>query len=187
MCSRICNAAGAIGSAGSRRCATRARALIAQDAALRPRFALRLSRPGIGEISALQVRGELALLAPELTVRPWVAHSGLDPAHHDSGSSVHQRSRISRAGNRYLRRALYMPALVAVRHDPHQRAFYPSLGARHKAKRQALLAVARKRLHAIFGRFRRGAAYDGSRLFPQLGLAAAVAIPPKKSLYGSWA
>jgi transposase len=145
-------------------------ALIAQDAELHSRFALLLSMPGIGEISALNLLGELALLAPGLTVRQWVAHSGLDPAHHESGTSVHQRSRISRAGNRYLRRALYMPALVAVRHDPCLRAFYQVLLARHKAKLQALIAVARKMLHAIFGMFRWRTAYDGSRLFPALEL-----------------
>lgn len=144
--------------------------LIEQDAELRPRFALLLSMPGIGEISALNLLGELALLAPGLTVRQWVAHSGLDPAHHDSGSSVHKPSRISRAGNRYLRRALYMPALVAVRHDPHLRAFYQTLLARHKAKLQALMAVARKMLHAIFGMFRWRTDYDGSRLLPQIQL-----------------
>jgi transposase len=148
-------------------------AVIAQDAELRPRFALLLSIPGIGEISALNLLGELALLAPGLTVRQWVAHSGLDPAHHESGTSVHQRSRISRAGNRYLRRALYMPALVAVRHDPSLRTFYQSLLARHKAKLQALVAVARKMLHAIFGMFRWHTAYDGSRLFPAIDLASA--------------
>lgn len=148
-------------------------ALLDQDAELRPRFALLLSLPGIGEVSALHLLGELALLAPSLSVRQWVAHSGLDPAHHDSGSSVHKPSRISRAGNRYLRRALYMPALVAVRHDPHLRAFYQALLARHKAKLQALLAVARKMLHAIFGMFRTGTGYDGSRLLPKLKLAAA--------------
>lgn len=148
-------------------------ALIALDAELRPRLALLLSMPGVGEVSAMNLLGELALLAPTLSVRQWVAHSGLDPAHHDSGSSVHKRSRISRAGNRYLRRALYMPALVAVRHDPHLRAFYQVLVARHKAKLQALMAVARKMLHAIFGMFRWRTAYDGSRLFPALELAAA--------------
>ncbi len=125
------------------------------------------------DVSALNLLGELALLAPNLTVRQWVAHSGLDPAHHDSGSSVHRRARISRAGNRYLRRALYMPALVAVRHDPHLRAFYHALIARHKAKLQALMAVARKMLHAIFGMFRGRTDYDGSRLFPELELASA--------------
>jgi transposase len=143
-------------------------AVMEQDSELRPRFALLLSMPGIGEISALNLLGELALLAPTLTVRQWVAHSGLDPAHHQSGTSVHQRSRISRAGNRYLRRALYMPALVAVRHDPHLRAFYQVLLARHKAKLQALMAVARKMLHAIFGMFRWRTVYAGSRLFPNL-------------------
>src|SRR5208282_2430524 len=128
-------------------------AVMEQDPELRLRFTLLLSMPGIGEVSALNLLGELALLAPSLTVRQWVAHSGLDPAHHDSGTSVHKRSRISRAGNRYLRRALYMPALVAVRHDPHLRAFYQALVARHKTKLQALIAAARKILHAIFGMF----------------------------------
>ena len=148
-------------------------ALIAQDAELRPRFALLLSMPGIGEISALPLLGELAVLAPGLTVRQWVAHSGLDPVHHDSGRCVHKPSRISRAGNRYLRRALYMPALVAVRYDPYLRAFYQSLVARHKAKLQAIIAVARKMLHAIFGMFRAGTGYVGSRLFPGLALTPA--------------
>lgn len=146
-------------------------AVVQRDATLGPRFALLLSMPGIGEISALHLLGELALLAPGLSVRQWVAHSGLDPAHHDSGTSVHKRSRISRAGNRYLRRALYMPALVAVRHDPHLRAFYQTLLARHKAKLQALMAVARKMLHAIFGMFRSRTSYHGSRLFPALQLS----------------
>ncbi len=149
-----------------------AQTLIDQDAELRPRFALLLSMPGIGEVSALNLLGELALLAPGLTVRQWVAHSGLDPAHHDSGASVHKRSRISRAGNRYLRRALYMPALVAVRHDPHLRHFYRALVARHKAKLQALMAVARKMLHAIFGMFRSQSAYDGAKLLPKIEITA---------------
>jgi len=59
---------------------------------------------------------ELVLLAPEMTVRQWVAYSGLDPVHPVSGTSVHKPSHISRAGNRHLRRALYMPTLSAVRY-----------------------------------------------------------------------
>jgi transposase len=142
-------------------------ALVVQDDALRPRFTHLLSLPGVAQLSALHLLGELALLAPALSVRQWVAHSGLDPAHHQSGSSVQKRPHISRAGNRYLRRALFMPALVAAHHDPHLRAFYQALLARHKAKLQALIAVARKLLHAIFGMFRRSTDSDGSRLFPQ--------------------
>src|SRR5450631_2810931 len=127
--------------------------------------------PGIAETSALQLLGELAPLDPQMTARQWVAHSGLDPVHQVSGSSVRKPSRISRHGNRYLRRALYMPALVGVRFDPHLKAFYLHLQARHKTKRQALMAVSRKLLHAIFGIFKNGTSYDGAKLFPTLGAA----------------
>ena len=145
--------------------------LVQDDDEMRLRFALLIAMPGIGEISALQLLGELSALAPEMKVRQWVAHSGLDPAHRESGSSVHKPARISRAGNRHLRRALYMPALAAVRWDPHLKAFYETLLARHKRKMQALVAVARKLLHAIYGIFKSRTPYDGGRLFPQLRIA----------------
>jgi len=60
-----------------------------------------------------------------------------------------------------------MPALVAVRWDPHIKAFYEALLTRHKSKLQALMAVARKLLHAIYGIFKSRAPYDGRKLFPQ--------------------
>jgi len=151
-----------------------ARQLIQADAALEQRFRLLTGMPGIGETSAMAILGELALLAPQLTVRQWVAHSGLDPVHRQSGTSVHTRSRISRAGNRYLRRALYMPALTAVRWDPHMKGFYEALQRRHKTKLQAIIAVARKMLHAIYGVLGSRTPYDGNKLFPKLKIASAL-------------
>lgn len=143
-------------------------ALVKADPLLEQRFRLLTSIPGIAQISALQLLAETALLSAEMSVRQWVAHSGLDPAHQTSGSSVHKPSRISRAGNRSLRRALYMPALVAIQHDPHIHAFYQRLLARHKAKMQALIAVARKLLHAIYGISKTMTPYQGNKLFPTL-------------------
>lgn len=139
--------------------------LVRSDHALLERFKLLVSIPGIARVSALQLLGELTLLSIEMPVRQWVAHSGLDPAHQISGTSVHRASRISRAGNHHLRRALYMPALVASRHDAHIKAFYNTLISRHKAKMQALIAVARKILHAIYGIFKTHSRYDGQKLF----------------------
>jgi len=121
-----------------------ARAMAGGDPQLAGRFEQLLSIPGVGETSAIQLLSELAALDPAMTVRQWVAHSGLDPAHRVSGTSVHKPSRISRQGNRHLRRALYMPAMVAARFDPHMRAFYELLQARRKTKLQAIIAVARK-------------------------------------------
>lgn len=143
-------------------------ALVRADPTLHQHFQLLTTIPGVAEISALQLLAETALLSPEMSVRQWVAHSGLDPAHQLSGTSVNKPSRISRAGNRHLRRVIYMPALVAIQHDPHIRAFYRQLLARHKAKMQALIAVARKLLHAIYGLFKTNTPYNGSKLFPNL-------------------
>jgi transposase len=148
-----------------------ARELVRGDETIQKRFELLIRIPGIAEISALQLLGELSPLSPDMSVRQWVAHSGLDPSHHVSGTSVNKPSRMSRAGNRHLRRALYMPALAAVRCDPHLQAFYEVLLSRHKAKLQAIIAVARKLLHAIYGIFRSQTHYDGSKLFPHLEVA----------------
>jgi transposase len=148
-----------------------AMALIGNDEKLRRQFQLLIGIPGIAQISALRLLGELANLPETMTVRQWVAQSGLDPLHRVSGSSVHPPSRISRHGNRHLRRALYMPALVATRHNPHLKAFYQALLARHKAKLQALIAVARKLLHAIYGILHTQTPYDGHKLFPQLQIS----------------
>lgn len=139
--------------------------VIRQDADLNLRYPLLLSTCGIGPTSAVQILAQLAVLAPELDVRQWVAQAGLDPRQHTSGASVHKPPRISKAGNRHLRRALYMPALVAIRHEPHLRAFYQRLLARGKAKMQALVAVMRKLLHALFGMFKHRQTFDGSKLF----------------------
>lgn len=143
-------------------------AMIRRDAELAGKFEHLVGIPGIAETSAVQLLGELAGLDPEMTVRQWVAHSGLDPEHRVSGSSVHKPSRISRHGNRHLRRALFMPALVGVRFDPHMKTFYNLLQTRHKTKLQALMAVSRKLLHAIFGIFKNRIPYDGTKLFPTL-------------------
>src|ERR1017187_3498456 len=142
--------------------------LVRAEAALWERFQLLTSVPGIAQVSAIRILSELVLLAPTMSVRQWVASSGLDPAHQPSGTSLHKPSRISRAGNRHLRAALYMPALSAARYDPHIRAFYRALRQRHKTGLQALMAVARKLLHAIYGIFKSGTPYDGRRLFPNI-------------------
>ena len=138
--------------------------LIAGDSELDRRFRLMLTTTGIAETSALQILGELAVLPDMLDARQWVAFSGLDPRLFKSGKSVEKRPRISRGGSRHLRRALYMPALVALRRDPYLRRFYQNLLARGKARLQAVVAVMRKLLHALFAMFRTNQPYDGSKL-----------------------
>ncbi|MGH9651134.1 MAG: transposase, partial [Terriglobales bacterium] len=129
---------------------------------------------GIAAASAIQLLGELLVLPADMTARQWVAHSGLDVRHVTSGTSVHKTPRISKRGNAHVRRALYMPALVATQHEPHVRAFYEQLLARGKTKLQALVAVMRKLLHAIWGMLKTDTDFEGAkfRKLPLLSQAA---------------
>ena len=142
-----------------------AQEFILADAELARRYELLLSIPGFGATSAVHTLAELTLLPAGMGVRQWVASAGLDPREYTSGTSVHKKVRISKAGNKHLRRGLYMPALVAVRHDPHVRAHYEHLLARGKIKMQALVATMRKLLHAIYGMFKSRQPFDGSKLY----------------------
>lgn len=120
---------------------------------------------GIARVSALHILAELVVLAPDMTARQWVAHAGLDPRHHDSGTSVHKPAHISRAGNRHLRASLFLPALVASQHEPCVKAYYEKLLARGKTKLQALVAVMRKLLHAIHGMLRTQTDFVGEKFY----------------------
>lgn len=139
--------------------------LIASDAELQKRFELLLSFPGIAQTSALQLLGELVLLSPDFNVRQWVAYAGLDPRQYSSGKSVEKKVRISKVGNRHLRRALFMPALVAVRRNPQFRAYYRYLVAHGKLKMVALVAAMRKLLHGIYGVFQTREPFNADKLF----------------------
>ncbi|MGI9573258.1 transposase, partial [Alloalcanivorax xenomutans] len=86
------------------------------------------------------------------------------------GTSVNRPGRISKAGNVYLRSALYMPALSAVRYDPNAKAFYEALVARGKKKIQALVAVMRKYLTGLWACLKTDTPFDSSRLFQPQGL-----------------
>jgi transposase len=124
-----------------------------------------VSAKGIGEASAMRILAELLVLPDDLAAPQWVAHAGLDPRPYESGTSVHRPRRISKVGNRHLRAALYMPALVAIQHDPNVKAFYNKLIAAGKKPMQAVVAVMRKLLHAIWGMLKHDQDFDGNKFF----------------------
>jgi len=133
--------------------------------ALAAKLAHLVSTKGIGETSAMRLLAELLVLPHDLTAPQWVAHAGLDPRPYESGTSIQRPRRISKVGNRHLRAALYMPALVAIRHQPNVRAFYSKLVAAGKRPMQAVVAVMRKLLHAIWGMLKHDQNFDGNKFF----------------------
>jgi transposase len=124
---------------------------IAHHPDLKRRRDLLDSIPGIAELTAAKLLGELGDLTRFASAQALAAYVGLCPQHHQSGTSVHKRTRLSRTGNGALRHALYFPALSAMRHNPILKAFADRLHANHKTKMQVVAAVMRKLLHLAFG------------------------------------
>ena len=140
--------------------------LIRQHEKLKFALELIIGIKGIAEASAVQILAELMILPNEMTAKQWVAHAGLDPRHFESGSSVAKKPRISKAGNKYIRQALYMPALVPSCHEPNIKGYYWHLIEHNGLKKiQAICAVMRKLLHAIHGMLKTHKEFDGSRFY----------------------
>ena len=145
--------------------------IIKGDAELKRRFELLLGVRGIGETSAVQLLGELCVLASELSAKAWVKLAGLDPTYKRSGTSVETKPHISKRGNAKLRAALFMPAMSARRFDPGLAAFADRLIATGKKPMQAITAVQRKLLHGIHAMFHTNEPWDSRKLVPAQGSA----------------
>jgi len=145
--------------------AAEAMTLINQHPELKRVFELLTGIKGIAQTSAIALMGELLLLPPNLSHREWVKFAGLDPKAFESGKSVHKKMRLSKAGNRHIRSALYMPALSAKQHYPHVSAYFLHLINNGKKPLQAVCAVMRKLLHAIHGMLKHDQPFDNTRFY----------------------
>ena len=108
-----------------------------------------LTVKGIGDRSAVLLASELAVLDPSMKPDEVVAHAGLDPRPHQSGTRDGAR-KTSKVGNARLRGMLFMPTTVAARFNAPVREWYDGLVARGKPPMVAYTAVSRRLLRAIW-------------------------------------
>jgi transposase len=88
------------------------------------------------------------------------AFAGLDPRHHESGSSVKAKPRLSKVGHAFLRKSLYMPAMVALYRTAWGKVFRERLAANGKPPMLIIGAMMRKLVHVAFGVLRSGKPFD---------------------------
>lgn len=112
---------------------------------------LLISIPGIGKLTASRLLAELGDVAAFEGAPQLAAYAGLNPQNNHSGSSVYRKTRISKAGSAFLRYILYMPALVALKHNPIIMALSQRLEKRRLPKMAIVVAAMRKLLHLVFG------------------------------------
>ncbi len=126
---------------------------------LRRQRELLISIPGIAGSTAARILGEMPNIAEFRDVKAIAAYAGLSPRHYQSGSIEH-RSRLAKSGNAHLRRALYFPAISAIRFNPPIRALAKRLSARGKTKMTIVAAAMRKLLTLAYGVLKSGCAFD---------------------------
>ena len=115
---------------------------------------------GLGPKTAAKLLGEIPHLSDYKRASQVVAFAGLNPKERQSGTSIKGQSRISKTGNARLRKALYMPAIVAIKHHPLIRDFARRLEDRGLCKLAIVTAVMRKLLHLVFGVLKTGKKFD---------------------------
>jgi transposase len=118
------------------------------------------SIPGIGETTAAVLLAEMNDLKQYRSARQVAAYAGLVPRERQSGSSLRGRARLSKIGNARLRKALYFPAVTAIRCSPFFQLWTGGLRARGKCKMTVICAVMRKLIHLAYGVLKTGKPFD---------------------------
>jgi transposase len=120
------------------------------------------SVPGIGTITAATILGEIGDVRRFPTRHAFAKYNGTAPASKSTGGR--QRHTARRGCNHRLKRALWLIALSAVRHDPLAKAYYQRRLTGGLSKVDAIKRVARRMSDMIYAMLRTGEAYDRKRL-----------------------
>lgn len=116
--------------------------------------------PGVAELSAVIVLAETNGFELIRNKRQLTSYAGLDVKDKQSGTSVKSKPRISKKGNKSIRKAMYFPALTAVRWDDNFKEIYAKLVSKQGIKMKALVAVQRKLLEMIYTIYKNKTPYD---------------------------
>lgn len=135
--------------------------IVKADPSLRKRISYIESIKGVGFLTAVIIIAETNGFATFTNSKQVVSFAGLDVKIRESGKCK-GKSRISKCGNRHIRKALYMPALAKITHDQNTKLFYERLVQKKGIKMVAGVAVQRKLLALIYTLWKKQQMFDAS-------------------------
>lgn len=138
--------------------------LINQDEQVKKAVEIISSLPGIGLLSAATVLAETNGFELIRNKRQLASYAGFDVKEKTSGTSVKGKACISKRGNKYLRKAMHLPALAAIRHDERFKAVFARLVSKHGIRMKAAVAVQRKLLEMTYILYKNNTPYDKNYL-----------------------
>lgn len=117
----------------------------------------------IGHISSLAtIISEIGDIHRFLTLKQFLSHSGWCPQSFQTGNYRLEHPRMSHAGNKYVRRLIWMLSIGAIRLVPRYRAYFERRVREGKAKMHILVAVGRKLLSVFYAILKTGIPYDAN-------------------------
>jgi len=131
-----------------------------QDPELKQRIQQICQVKGLGWITVLCIIAETNGFKLVTHKSQLVSYAGYDVVERQSGSTVKGKTRISKKGNRHIRRALHFPALSVVKYHNEFTHLYERVYDRTKIKMKGYVAVQRKLLVLIYTLYKKKQAYD---------------------------
>lgn len=133
--------------------------IIEDDPVLKERFEKIAKVRGLGLITIAVVFAETNGFTLFTSRSQLISFCGYDIEERQSGSSVKGKTKISKKGNRYIRRALYYPAMTAAKYEPSFKNLHDRVFERTKIFKKANVAVQRKLLILIYTLFKKNEEY----------------------------
>lgn len=106
--------------------------------------------PGVGELTAVTVLAETNGFELIRNKKQLTSYAGFDVREKQSGTSIKGKPRISKRGNRHLRKSMHLPSLSSVKYNRPHKDLYVRIVSKSGIKMKALIAVQRKMLELIF-------------------------------------
>ncbi len=132
--------------------------IVEKDIELKPKVLKVTTIPGVGFLTAIIIIAETDGFALIKSIKQIVSYAGLDIKIRESGKWS-GKSKISKAGNVHIRKALYWPAYTSITHTLTYKIFYERILDRKNISMVASVAVQRKLLGLIYTLWKNGTVY----------------------------
>lgn len=115
----------------------------------------------VGDITSLATLvSEIEDIHRFTTLKQFLSHFGWCPKSFQTGNYKLEHPRMSHAGNKYVRRVIWMLSILSIRTVPRYQAYFQRRVAEGKSKMHILVAVGRKLLSVFYAILKRGIPYD---------------------------
>jgi len=140
-------------------CKTQIEQLVASDKELNERIKKILTIKGVGLLTVVTILAETFGFEHFSSIKQLTSYAGYDVIQRESGTSIKGKTRISKKGNKYIRKALYFPAMVACRYNVNLKQSYTRINQTKPSKMIGQVAIQRKLLSLIYTLWKNDAVY----------------------------